>query len=229
MQAVILAAGRGIRMGELTEHTPKPMLPLLGKPLLEWKLAMLPEAVNEVVIGVHYLHEQIEEYFGTQWNGRKIRYVFLEKIDGTGATLHRMREALDSRFLVTMGDDLYLEEDIRAMLKDELSVLGIETDEAERFGLLKKNEQGNLHSITERPHKETCGVVNTGAYMLDWRFFDYPLVRSSATEFGLPQTLALVGRDHPVRVRMARAWQPIGTPEDIVRGEEFLKKYRRAR
>ena len=52
MQVIILAAGKGIRMGGLTAGIPKPMLTLLGKPLLEWRLAMLPEAVRDVILVV---------------------------------------------------------------------------------------------------------------------------------------------------------------------------------
>ena len=59
MQAVILAAGRGVRMGKLTENTPKPMLSLFGKPMLEWKLEMLPRVIDEVIFVIGYYGSQI--------------------------------------------------------------------------------------------------------------------------------------------------------------------------
>ena len=63
MQAVILAAGLGTRMGKLTKNTPKPMLKLDGKNLLEWKIERLPKEVDEVILVVGYKSEVIKKYF----------------------------------------------------------------------------------------------------------------------------------------------------------------------
>jgi len=67
--------------------------------------------------------------------------------------------------------------------------------------------------------------VNVGAYMLPSEYFDFPPVRITDTEYGLPQTLAVMAKDIPVKVLRARCWQPVGCPEDLPKGEEFLKKY----
>jgi hypothetical protein len=75
-----------------------------------------------------------------------------------------------------------------------------------------------IHSMQE-------GLINTGAYMVDRSFFAYPLVAISATEYGLPQTLAAMVPDETILVRMATDWQPVGCPEDIPLAEEFIKKY----
>lgn len=225
MQAVILAAGRGTRMGKLTENTPKPMLPLLDRPMLEWKLEMLPETIDEVIFVVGYLREQIEQYFGTEWKGRKIHYVHQETLDGSGGAICLIKDLVSESTLVTMGDDLYHPEDLRDLLDESSAVLGLDVNDAEQFGLLETTPEGNLSKITERPHNHKTGIVNVAAYLLHQKFFEYPLVPISETEFGLPQTLALMGREFPVKVLKARAWQPVGKPEDIVLGEEFLKKY----
>ena len=66
MKAMILAAGRGTRLAPLTDTTPKPMLPVRGKPLIEWQLAKLREAgFTDIVINLHHLGEQIEAFVGT--------------------------------------------------------------------------------------------------------------------------------------------------------------------
>lgn len=225
MQAVILAAGQGTRMGVLTKETPKPMLPLLGKPMLEWKLTMLPDAIDEVILIVGYLGEQIEAYFGDEWRGRAMSYVYQKALNGTGGAVALMPDRLSGAALVMMGDDLYHPEDLLDLTRETSAVLGLAVDDAEHYGLLEVNEAGNLAKITERPHGYRTGIVNTGAYLLHPHFFDYPLVPISETEYGLPQTLALMGKDTPVRVLRARAWQPVGKPEDIALGEVFLKKY----
>ncbi|KKQ79283.1 MAG: hypothetical protein UT03_C0063G0001, partial [Candidatus Moranbacteria bacterium GW2011_GWD2_38_7] len=64
MQIVILAAGRGTRMKDLTDNVPKPMLQINGKPILAYKLEALPEEIDEVIFVVGYFGNQIQQYFG---------------------------------------------------------------------------------------------------------------------------------------------------------------------
>jgi bifunctional UDP-N-acetylglucosamine pyrophosphorylase/glucosamine-1-phosphate N-acetyltransferase len=116
IQAVILAAGKGTRMLPLTLETPKPMLKVLGKNLIEHKLELLPNEINEVVIIIGYLSEKIREYFGDEWNGKKISYVVQEKLDGTAGALWAAREVLKGRIFVMMGDDLYAKTDVTKIL-----------------------------------------------------------------------------------------------------------------
>ena len=225
MQAVILAAGKGTRMGALTEHTPKPMLPLLGRPMLAWRIDMLPEEIDEVILIVGYLREQIESYFGDVWHGRRIRYAVQETLDGSGGAAHLVKDMVKGAFLITNGDDLYLESDLKRLMRSAPAVLGLTVNHAESYGLLEADAEGNLFDIIERPHGRKSGVVNVGAYMLIPEFFEYPLVPVTETEFGLPQTLASMKEDTAIRVVVAEAWQPVGTPEDRVLGEEFLKQH----
>ncbi|MEK7549530.1 MAG: nucleotidyltransferase family protein [Patescibacteria group bacterium] len=225
MQAVILAAGLGTRMGELTRSTPKPMLPLLGKPLLEWQLEMLPADIDEVILVVGYLCEQIESHFGSSWKGRRITYVRQTELNGTAGAIHLLKDILKQKVLITNGDDLYHPEDLKALLVESLGVLGLYVEDAQPFGLLEVNEDKTLLRITERPHGEKTGIVNTGAYVLDPRFFEYPMIAITEKEFGLPQTFVGMGKDFPIKVLLARAWQAVGNPDDIAKGEAFLKQY----
>lgn len=227
MQAIILAAGKGVRMGDLTVSTPKPMLPLLGKPLLEWRLAMLPEMITEVILVVGYFGEQIKDYFGNEWQGRSIRYIHHEQLDGTGGAMQLVYKlgVFRSPALVTNGDDLYRQEDLTRLLSHQTAVLACELLDASRFGLLDTDREGQLVGIIERPHAPGYGLVNTGAYMLDEAYFSFSPVSISETEYGLPQTLALVGKKQPVTVLNTQMWQPVGQPEDIVLGEDFLKQH----
>jgi len=75
MQCVILVAGRGTRMGKLTDSCPKPMLPIKGKPKLVYTLENLPEEIDEVILVIGYLGEQIRNFFGDEYNG--LRGLFL--------------------------------------------------------------------------------------------------------------------------------------------------------
>jgi UDP-N-acetylglucosamine diphosphorylase / glucose-1-phosphate thymidylyltransferase / UDP-N-acetylgalactosamine diphosphorylase / glucosamine-1-phosphate N-acetyltransferase / galactosamine-1-phosphate N-acetyltransferase len=228
MQAVILASGKGTRMRELCHECPKPMVRLSGKPLLEWRIQTLPESIDEVILVVGYLEEQIREYFGDTWNGKKITYVHQEVLNGTGGAMEILRPYLNTPVLVTNGDDFYHPNDLERLVGDTThggAVLGIQVENASQYGLLEVDEKNKLIAITERPHGKETGIVNVGAYMITGKFFDFPLVAITETEFGLPQTLALLAKEYPVEVLKAQAWQPVGCPEDIPLGETFIQKY----
>lgn len=204
-------------MGALTEQIPKPMLSIQGKPLLQWRLEMLPKAIDEVIITIGYLGEQIEEYFGTEWQGRKMLYVTQEQLDGTGGSIRLIHEQglLSHHVLVTNGDDLYRRDDLERLMQYDLAVLACEREDSAMFGVLEKDAAGTLKRIIERPHAPEYTLVNTGAYMLHEGFFEYPLVRITGLEYGLPQTLVQMRDKHDIVVVETKTWLPIGDPEAL--------------
>lgn len=228
MQAVILAAGKGTRMRELCHDCPKPMVRILGKPLLQWRLETLPTEIDEVILVVGYLQEQIREYFGEEWKGRKIIYVTQDVLNGSGGAVKLVESAVSGPLLVTMGDDLYHPLDLQEFLQtpvDEGAIGGLYVENAQPFGLLGTDTEGKLASVIERPHEQETGDVCVGAYVLPRQFFSYPLVQITDTEFGLPQTVVAMAKEVSVAVKRVRAWQPVGSPEDIPKAEAFIQKY----
>src|SRR5947209_14292584 len=87
MDAGVLAAGLGTRLRPHTLTTPKPLLPVQGRPLLDWTLGGLPPVVDRVVVVVHYLAEQVEAYLQEQKHFPQWQAVFQEKPRGTGDAL----------------------------------------------------------------------------------------------------------------------------------------------
>lgn len=110
MKAVVLCAGMGSRLKEYTLQTPKPMLPLCQKPLLQYTFEYLKKyAVREIAINLHYFPEKIREFFGDGASyGVKLQYFFEPELLGTAGALSNMREWLsgESYFLVLYGDIL---------------------------------------------------------------------------------------------------------------------------
>ena len=225
MQCVILVAGRGVRMGELTQDTPKPMLKIRGIPKLEYTLRALPAEVTEVIFVIGYLGGIIREHFGKHWDGRRITYVEQVRLNGTGGAIHLARNLVRGRFLVINGDDLYLREDLERLMRYDLAVLACAVGDSDPFGVLETDMDGKLVSIIERPHDGTVKLVNTGAYMLNEKFFDYPLVSISQTEYGLPQTLTSMRSEHDIAVEVTKTWFPIGTPEALSEAERIIEKF----
>ena len=222
MQAVILAAGLGTRMGDLTKETPKPLLKYQGKSFLEHNLLALPDEVNEVIIVVGYLQEHIRAAIGDVFSGKKITYLEQREKKGTGHALSLCKDAVHDRFLVLMGDDIYAAADLKQMVQAPLAILawGMRGDETgtDRQAGIKINEIGELVDIIERRPANKGTLVNAGAYVLNANFFKYPLVPAGnqTDEFGLPQTmLQMVGDGVKFNIVKATSWTKITSPEDL--------------
>ncbi|MEI6588041.1 MAG: nucleotidyltransferase family protein [Candidatus Moraniibacteriota bacterium] len=225
MQAVILAAGRGKRMKNLTDEVPKPMLKLKGKPILEHKINMLPKEIDEIIFVIGYCGDYIIRHFKRYFGGRKIVYVYQDKINGTGGALHLARSVLRDKFLVIMGDDLYHKKDLKRMLKHNLAILGHEVEDTSKFGIIKTNRKGYMVDVIEKPKKSKDKLANTAVYMLNKKFFDYDLVPIGGGEFGLPQTLAKMSSKYNIAVEKATEWHSIGSPDDLKSAEKVLYKF----
>lgn len=222
MQAVILAAGRGTRMKELTEHTSKPMLTICGKNLIQYKLEILPKEVEDIIIVVGYQKEVTISEIGYEYEGKKIQYVTQDTLDGTGGALWRCKDILHDKFLVLMGDDIYAKEDLIEMMTGDWSILTHYQKESFVGGKITQDEQGNLKSILEGPSLDG-GVANAGAYLLDPRIFDYELVKlNGKEEYGLPQTMVQAVNDIQIKLVPSTVWLQITSPEDIQKAENFL-------
>ena len=86
MDAVILAAGLGTRLRPHTLTTPKPLLPIKGRPILDWALRALPVGVDRIVVVVHYLPDQVTSFLERQTHFKQWATVFQERPRGTGDT-----------------------------------------------------------------------------------------------------------------------------------------------
>src|SRR4051812_46765783 len=108
MDAIILAAGLGTRLRPHTLTTPKPMLPVRGRPILDWALGALPPAIDRVIVVVHYLADQVEAYLHSQTRFPEWATVLQEQPRGTGDAVRACRDKIRSdQLLVVNGDDLY--------------------------------------------------------------------------------------------------------------------------
>ncbi len=225
MQAVILAAGRGTRMGALTDTVPKPMLRVAGRTLLEHKFDALPETVEEVIIIVGYLGGVIRAAYGDTHKGRRIVYVEQPNIvGGTADALWRARPHLTDRFLVLMGDDIYSPHDIESVCRHEWALLAARVPNVSRGGALIV-EDGMLTNIIE--HTQTGpGLVSTNLFALDTRVFQQEPVPKApgSTERGLPQTVLVASQtlQIPLSVTEATAWIQITMPEDLGNAAKLL-------
>ena len=110
MQAIILAAGRGTRLKAKTDTSPKAMIEIAGKPLLEYSLqALIENGIIDVIMVVGFRHETITRRFGTHYRGLKIHYVLNENYAGSGSmySLSLVKDIIADEILLMESDLLY--------------------------------------------------------------------------------------------------------------------------
>ncbi len=214
MDAIILAAGLGTRLRPHTLHTPKPLLPVRGRPILDWALGALPPAVERVIVVVHYLAEQVEAYLRGQQHFAEWVTVPQHQPRGTGDALRRCRASVSSeRFFVLNGDDLYGAADLAALAATPAGLLVHPVDEPRRFGIAFARPDGTLERLVEKPSLEGRHSANTGAYLFPREVFDIEIGLSPRGEYEITDYVSGLAARQPVYAVPARFWMPIGTEE----------------
>ncbi len=177
MKAVVMAGGEGSRLRPLTLSRPKPMLPVVNRPVLGHILYLLKaHGIHEVIITLQYLPSQIQDYFGDGKSlGITIEYVVEEVPLGTAGSVKHAQAYLpaDEPFLVISGDALtdFNLTDLVAFHKDRNALLTMAlyqvTDPLE-FGVINVREDGRVTQFLEKPKwgSVTSDTVNTGIYVV---------------------------------------------------------------
>ena len=225
MKAVILAAGEGKRLRPLTLATPKPLLKVRGKPILEHTFNNLPDAVREIILVIGYKGEQIKDYFGGEFGGRKISYVEQPKPKGTFHALVLAKKWLsgEEKFLGIMGDNLYQKRDLEKLLAySSPAILSYPTDHPEIMGICKVDYDGFLQEIIEKPNFPCGNLANIGVFVIGKEIFDEPIIYGPDGEEWLMPMFSSLAKKQAIKVVRGSFWFPIGYPEDLKMAESIL-------
>ena len=223
MQCVILAAGKGSRLRPLTETTPKPLIEVAGKPLLDHIVGALPSAVDELIIVTGYLEEQIRDHCGSQFIGRAVKYVHQAEQKGTAHALWLCKELLHGRFLFMFADDLHGAKDIARATSYTRSMLTLSTNSPEKFGIVVRHPDGTLAEMIEKPEHPPSNLASTGVMVLDDHIFKYdPYAVETKGEYYLTDVIEKYAKDYPIAVVEQNLWIPVGYPEDIEKANTLL-------
>ena len=222
MQAILLAAGKGVRMRPATLKTPKPLLLVHNKTILEHVLDALPPEIDEIILVVNYLHGQIRTHIGDRHNSIPISYLIQDPLTGTAGALFLAQHMLRERFLVLNADNIYDPKSLEELLQYDQSLLVIKTQHS--LAASVKSTNGHFAGLEPCVHPP-CLLV-CGAYVLNQSFFQLSPVEiyvGSHTEFGLPQTL--VQSSQPIQLVTTTRWFPIGIPEELTHASLCLQKH----
>jgi len=215
-------------MKPLTNDTPKPMLKISGRPILEHILSDLPSEVDEVVLVVGYLKEIIMNHFGNRFNNLKITYIEQGQKLGTYKALELCKHLLndDERFLMLYADDLHGAEGLKECAAcGRNAILVYEADDPKRFGVVEISEDGMVVGVEEKPENPKTSLVSTGVMVLDKNIFNFPAKAHKNGEYYLADSVGQMVKDgHKFKAVRSSSWIPIGYPSDLERAEKILSR-----
>lgn len=226
MRAIILAAGEGTRMRPLTLETPKPLLLIKGRPILDYVFDALPDEVSEVIVVVRYLGDKIKKFLGKEYRGKKISYVEGSE-KGTAysflAAKERIREG--ERFLVMYGDEFPRKKNIIECLRYPRSISVFESPRPEATGVVLLDKKGAIREIEEKPKQPKSNIGVGGVMVLDADIFRYKPFPNEKGEYYLTSLLDQYVRDCEVYGVLAENFiGDITTPEDLERVEGMVSR-----
>ena len=185
LMGVVLAAGKGTRMRPFSERWPKPILPVLDKPLMGYQLEMLAGlGVRDVVVVIGHLgHEVVRALGDGSAYGVRIRYVEQEETLGIAHAVSRLEPHVDRPFLLFLGDIFFetegLEEMVRRFRAPGRDVAGVLACRRERdLERIRRNfvvhvgDDGFVHRVIEKPRHPRTDLKGCGIYLFDLAFFD---------------------------------------------------------
>jgi bifunctional UDP-N-acetylglucosamine pyrophosphorylase/glucosamine-1-phosphate N-acetyltransferase len=175
MKCVILAGGRGVRFGELTEGIPKVMLEIDGRPMVQVILENFKKAgFREFVMVVGYKKEKVKEYFGDGSKfGVKIEYAFQKEQKGTADAVRYAEPFIkEDRFFLIHGDVIIGPEAMKKIADLEKPVMCLKkVEDPSRFGVVETSGD-KIVRILEKTENPTSNLINAGVFVLPREIFD---------------------------------------------------------
>jgi NDP-sugar pyrophosphorylase family protein len=214
MDAIILAAGVGKRLQPHTLTTPKPLLPVQGRPILDWIIGALPP-VDRLVVVVNYLAEQIQDYLARQSHIADWVTVRQEEPRGTGDALMACKGHVRSdRVMVLNGDDLIGRADLAKLARVPMGILARPVTEPDSFGIIFRKTDGTLERLVEKPKGLPAPqLANIGGYLFPRSVFDLTLHLTERNEYEITEAVGQLAARERFEVIEADYWLPIGTVE----------------
>lgn len=192
MKAMILAAGEGTRLRPLTAALPKPMVPIVGTPLLARTLVWLAgEGVTEAAINLYHRPQSIPDYFGESFAGVRLHYFFEDTLRGTAGGVKAAQSVLeDAPFFVIYGDNL-ISADLRRLAAFHTGNGGIGTvalfehPNPTAAGIVGLDADNRITRFVEKPPpgEVFSALANAGVYVLDPAVFE-AIPENEASDFG---------------------------------------------
>jgi mannose-1-phosphate guanylyltransferase/phosphomannomutase len=226
VKAVIMAGGEGTRLRPLTSNQPKPLMPLVNRPMMEHIVRLLKDhGFDDIVVTLAFLPQTIRTYFGDGSEfGVRMVYATEETPLGTAGSVRNARDELDEPFLVISGDvltDIDLSELVAVHReKGSMATLALKAMENPlEFGIVIAREDGSIERFLEKPTwgQVFSDTVNTGIYVCNPEVFDY-IPEGEQVDFSSDVFPRLLADGKPIFGHIAEGyWEDVGTLEAYLR------------
>jgi len=239
MKAIVLAGGFGTRIQPLTNSIPKPMLPILNRPMMEHTIIKLRDelGITEMAVLLYFKPDIIKEHFGDGSSlGVKIAYVLPDDDYGTAGAVAFAREFLDETFIIVSGDlvtnfDFKKIEKFHKKKESKLTITLTSVEDPLQFGVVIANEEEQIEKFLEKPSwgEVFSDTINTGIYMIEPEILEHIPYRENF-DFAKDLFPKLMQEDIPLwGCSLEGYWRDVGNPEsyrevyqDIFRGDIAL-------
>ena len=231
MKAVIIAGGLGTRLRPLTNNTPKPMLPIGEKPILEHLVNWTKKGgIKSVILCVSYLKESIEDYFGDgEKFGVKIEYAISKKQLATAGQLKTAEKFIDDDFVCMYGDSIF-NFSLRSMIKQHsikkpfVTMSLNEYKTTLPYGVIETSKKGKVVNWNEKP--EIKANVNMGCYIMNPQVFN--LIPKNKS-YGMDDVIKKIMKKNTVNSFITKkGFTDIGNKESYKQAcDEYNNKQRR--
>lgn len=232
-KAILLVGGKGTRLAPLTDHTPKPMLKVAGKPVTEHQIVKAREAgITEIVLATSYLAEVFEPYFGDGSKfGISIRYAVEKTPLGTGGAISNAAELLslsEGEMVAVFNGDVLSAHDLSSQLQfhqsqdADATLYLTEVRDARAYGCVPVDSQGRVLEFLEKMDNPKANTINAGCYIFSQR---------AISEIPRNQVVSIERDTFPHLLRQGFAvmgyvdnnyWIDMGTPQSFIRASRDL-------
>ncbi len=226
IDAVLMAGGKGERLRPLTEKTPKPLLPVGDKAIIDHNIdRLLSYGVKHITVTVNYLGEQIEEHFAEPRGDVKVQTVREPKFLGTIGSIKFVKEFYNDTILV-MNSDLFTNinyEDFYLHFKEhdaDMSVAAVPYSVSVPYGIFQLEGRRDVKGIIEKPTYDY--YANAGIYLINKSALDYIPEDTMFHSTHLMEKLIEAGKK-VIRFPLNGTWIDIGNPQEYKRANELVE------
>lgn len=222
MKAMVLAAGLGTRLRPLTYEIPKPMVPVLDRPVMAHILDLLEQhGIQQVIANLHYFPDTITEHFGDQ-----LTYRFEPELLGTAGGVRNCADFFEQESFLVISGDALTDIDLTALVQRHRQAGGVATlavkkvADTREYGVVLHDREGRITGFQEKPSQEEAlsDLGNCGIYVFTREIFDYfpdrPFVDWAKDVFP-----ALLEADVPFHIHeIDEYWNDVGSLSELREG-----------
>ena len=223
IRTIMMAGGKGTRLRPLTLVRPKPMIPLVNKPIIEYTVNKLKKSgFNDIIMTLNYMSTNIKNYFkdGSEF-GIDIRYSVEKWPLGTGGSVKKAEKYIDDTFMVVSGDVLtdVNFKDVVKYHKEKGAIATMvltEVEDPTHFGIAVMDKNHKITEYLEKPSPEEAfsNVANTGIYIFEPEIFDFFDGKDKEVDFSKDIFPEVIRQDAGIYGYVFNGyWNDIGRPE----------------